>query len=109
MSYDDLCDTLKEYNWDDGFETLERLLNNPQCDLALALKIFYLADGFACLDGDAENTHLQDWKQFISDLYKEILNGKYKKTDNTYKVPLTRAQKYKFAKKAVPDIFLLDL
>ncbi len=51
MPYNDLEKILNEYNWDDGFAIPKKILSNPHCDLALALKIFYLADGFAYLDG----------------------------------------------------------
>jgi len=58
MSYSDLEKLLDEYNWDDGFEIATEILDNPYCDLALALKIFYLADGFAYLEGFAEKSVL---------------------------------------------------
>ena len=73
MSYDDLEKLLDEYNWDDGFEIPKEILSNPYCDLALALKIFYLADGFAYLDGFAEKGRLDEWEQFIYSLYNNIL------------------------------------
>lgn len=40
---------LNEYNWDDGFDLAKEMLENPDCDLALALEIFYLADGYSYL------------------------------------------------------------
>ena len=109
MSYSDLKQALNEYNWDDGFEIPKKILNDQNCDLALALEIFYLADGFAYLDGFAEETGLEEWKQFIDSLYKDILSGKYSRTSSQYEIPLTKVQKYKFRRKSVPDIFLLDL
>ena len=65
MSYSDLEKLLDEYNWDDGFEIATEILDNPYCDLALALKVIYLADGFAYLDGFAEKSELNEWKQFL--------------------------------------------
>ena len=53
-------------------------------------KIFYLADGFAYLDGLAEETRQEEWKQFISSLYTDILSGKYIKSDRRYDIPLTK-------------------
>ena len=94
MIYNHLEKTLNGYNWDDGFTIPKKILGNPHCDLALALKIFYLADGFAYLDGFAEKTKSKEWEQFIYSLYK---------------IPLTKVQKYKFRKKQVPEIFLTDL
>ena len=109
MSYDDLENLLDEYNWADGFETPIEILDNPCCDLALALKIFYLADGFAYLDGFAEKSGLNEWKQFIYSLYNNILDNKYKESGRQYEIPLTKVQKYKFRKKQIPEIFLTDL
>ena len=109
MSVNDLENILNEYNWDDGFKIPEKLLNDPNCDLVLALKIFYLADGFAYLDGLAEETRQEEWKLFISSLYTDILSGKYIKSDRRYDIPLTKVAKYKFRKKQIPEVFLMDL
>lgn len=46
MNYDDINKAVDEYNWDDGFEFPSEVLENELCDLALALKIFYLGDGY---------------------------------------------------------------
>jgi hypothetical protein len=109
MLYEDLEELLNEYNWDDGFETPKEILINPYCDLALALKIFYLADGFAYLEGAAEKSGLSEWKQFINSLYNNILDNKYKESGRQYEIPLTKVQKHKFRKKQIPEIFLTDL
>lgn len=109
MSVNDLDKILNEHNWDDGFKIPWKLLNNPDCDLALALEIFYLADGFAYLDGLAEETWQAEWKHFISSLYTDILSGKYQKSDRRYNNPLTKVEKYKFRKKQIPEVFLTDL
>ncbi|MCI8528544.1 MAG: DUF4274 domain-containing protein [Lachnospiraceae bacterium] len=109
MTYLDLEKILNEYNWDDGFAIPKKILDNPHCDLALALKIFYLADGFAFLDGFAEKTELKEWKQFIDSLYTDILSNKYRKNRRSYEIPLTKVQKYKLRKKQIPEIFLTDL
>lgn len=109
MSVNDLENILNEYNWDDGFKIPRKLLNNPDCDLALALEIFYLADGFAYLDGLVEETWRVEWKQFVCSLYNDILDGKYIKGARRYEIPLTKVQKYKFRKKQIPEVFLTDL
>lgn len=109
MPYNDLEKFLNTYNWDDGFAIPEKILGSPHCDLALALKIFYLADGFAYLDGFAGKTESKEWNKFISSLYNDILSNKYRKNGRPYQIPLTKVQKYKFRKKQVPEIFLTDL
>ena len=47
MVYNDLENMLNEYNWDNGFGIPKEILGDPWCDLALALEIFYLSDGYA--------------------------------------------------------------
>ena len=109
MRYEELKSTLAEYNWDDGFDVPMKLLNDLNCDLALALEIFYLADGYAYLDNPVANPKLEKWSLFISDLYNDILNGKYVVTEFVFEIPLSKVEKYKFRKKQVPEVFLTDL
>ena len=54
MAYADLKNKLDEYNWDDGFEVPRTILADPDCDLALALEIFYLAGGYEYLEKSAK-------------------------------------------------------
>ncbi len=87
----------------------EELLENSDCDLALALEIFYLADGYSYLIDKSRSTSLQEWKLFVEKLYSDILEGKYIQTASTFKNPLTKMQRYKLKKQQIPDIFLIDL
>ena len=100
---------LLEYNWDDGFGLPKELLENPDCDLALALEIFYLADGYSYLIDKSRSTSLKEWKLFVEKLYNDILEGKYIQTASTFENPLTKVQRYKLKKQQIPDIFLTDL
>ena len=34
------------YNWNDGFDLPQTIIDNPACTLGTALMIFYLADGY---------------------------------------------------------------
>ena len=109
MEYLELKQRIREYNWDDGFVVVQEILDDSNCDLALALEIFYLADGYAYLENFNTNFKLEDWSSFISNLYKDIIDGKYKKTKSVFEIPLSKVQKYKFIKKQVPEVFLTDL
>lgn len=109
MIYDELKKTITDYNWDDGFDLPKKILNNEYCDLALALEIFYLADGLAYLEDMSFNSNLQEWSLFISNLYDDILIGRYKKSNNTFYIPLSNVCKYKLRKKLIPEIFLQDI
>ena len=108
-TYDKLKNKLNEYNWDDGFELPKEILDNSYCDLALALEIFYLADGIRYLEEPSYNPNLGVWSLFIEKLYNDILNGKYLKKDATFQIPLSKVAKYKLRKLQVPDIFLTDI
>lgn len=60
---------------EDGFELPKEILADPGCDLALALEIFYLGDGYACLENLEKTTDLKEWGNFITVLYDDILNN----------------------------------
>lgn len=109
MEYIKLKQKVRNYNWDDGFSIPQEILDSPQCDLELALEIFYLADGYAYLDNPMVGSDLKEWSTFISDLYNNILDGKYVSTQSGFEIPLNNVQKYNLRKKQVPEVFLSDL
>ena len=109
MVYNDLENMLNEYNWDNGFEIPKEILADPRCDLALALEIFYLSDGYAYLEDLEKTTDLKEWNSFITALYDDISNNKFPKTGKSFKIPLSKVQKYKLQKKGISKIFLIDL
>lgn len=86
------------YNWDDGFDIPQTILDNEKCDLSIALLIFYNADGLRYLYEKSENTNLPKWSSFIKKLYYSILSGKYQKGEIEFKVPLTKVQLYNLKK-----------
>lgn len=85
------------YNWDDGFEIPQSVLDNEKCDLSIALMIFYRADGLNYLFDKSDNGDLQ-WFSFIKQLYDSILNKKYQKGEIEFKVPLSRVELFKLKK-----------
>ncbi|MBO5092909.1 MAG: DUF4274 domain-containing protein [Lachnospiraceae bacterium] len=109
MVYYDLKSKLNHYNWDDGFEVPQKILSDPDCDLALALEVFYLSDGYAYLEDFSQTTALTEWKDFMTALYHDILNNKFPKTNAPFEIPLTKVQKYRLRKKGISEIFLTDL
>jgi TPR repeat protein len=106
--YRDISRQLEDYNWDEGLTFPQRLLDTRGCDLALALKIFYLADGYRYLlrfTGE-EPEGLADWREFIEQLYAGITENRFPDMDHAYQVPLTKVQKFRLKKAGVPEIFL---
>ena len=43
------------YNWDNGFDIPQTVLDNEKCDLSTALLIFYRADGLSYLQDKSDN------------------------------------------------------
>ena len=62
------------YNWDNGLEIPNSIIDNKYCDLGTALMLFYDADGYSVLENkkELENTDLKDWAAFIAKLLEKI-------------------------------------
>lgn len=86
------------YNWDDGFEIPQAILDNGKCDLSIALLLFYEADGFRFLMEKSDNVNSPQWSSFVRDLYDSIMAGKYRKGKIAFEVPLSKVQVYKLKK-----------
>ena len=86
------------YNWDNGFEIPQVVLDNDKCDLSIALLIFYSADGLNYLVEKSYDADLPQWSSFIKKLYESILAGRYQKGEIEFKVPLSKVQLYKLKK-----------
>ena len=86
------------YNWDNGFEIPQAVLDNNKCDLSIALLIFYSADGLNYLVEKPYDADLPQWSSFIKKLYDSILERKFQKGEIEFKVPLSKVQLYKLKK-----------
>lgn len=86
------------YNWDNGFEIPQLILDNDKCNLSTALLIFYRADGASYLCNKYDNEDLTQWTFFIKRLYESIFNRKYKNGNIEYKIPLSKVQMFKLKK-----------
>ena len=86
------------YNWDNGFDIPQTVLDNEKCDLSIALLIFYRADGLSYLEDKSDNANLPQWSSFIKRLYDSILTGKYQRGEIEFKVPLSKVQFFKLKK-----------
>lgn len=86
------------YNWDNGFDIPQEILDNEKCDLSIALLIFYRADGLSYLEEKSEDAQLPQWSTFIKNLYHSIMSGKYSRGEIEFRVPLTKVQIYKLKK-----------
>ena len=86
------------YNWDNGFDIPQTVLDNEKCDLSIALLIFYRADGLSYLEDKSDNINLPKWSSFIKRLYDSILTGEYQRGEIEFKVPLSKVQLFKLKK-----------
>ncbi|MCM1056813.1 MAG: DUF4274 domain-containing protein, partial [Firmicutes bacterium] len=80
------------YNWNNGFDIPQTLLDNEKCDLSTALLIFYRVEGSSYLTDKSDNVNLLQWYSFIKRLYDSILTGKYQRGKIEFKVPLSKVQ-----------------
>lgn len=86
------------YNWDDGFEIPQLILDNENCNLSIALVLFYQADGVSYLMNKSSNKNLPQWTSFIKKLYDSILDRRYSGQGIEFKAPLSKVQMFKLKK-----------
>ena len=99
------------YNWDNGFDIPQAVLDNEKCDLSIALLIFYRADGVSYLSEKSDNENLPQWSSFIKKLYYSILSGRYQRGEIEFKVPLSKVQLFKLKRTITEEenIFTEDI
>ena len=87
------------YNWDNGFATLQKILNNKYCDLSTALMIFYLSDGLKYLENKQYDiSKTKEWYEFIENLYNNIINKQFIRSGIKFEPLLNNVQLYKLKK-----------
>ena len=63
------------YNWDNGFDIPQEILDNEKCDLSIALLIFYRADGLRSLERKSEyslrNIEIHNLKEIKKKIAKD--------------------------------------
>ena len=87
-----------EYNWDNGFEIPQAILQNSNCSLSVALLVFHSADGVVYLEDKSSAEGTKRWLSFVSSLYKRILKGEFPKGKMPFDPQLSRLQAYKLKK-----------
>ena len=86
LSRTDLYHLLDLYNWDDGFSIPEKILNHSDCDMALAMEVFDLADGYwfiekCFINKEQPKIYEAEWRTFCAKLFKDLGAGKFKIDD----------------------------
>lgn len=93
------------YNWDDGFSIPRIIVDNAECDMGTALMVFDLAEGYGYFPiiKEVNERVNKEWLDFVSYLYKRIVNSDFKNQNFKYVPELSKVQIYKL-KKENPDI-----
>lgn len=111
-SEDELFVLLDNYNWYNGFEVPEAIINHPNCTLPVTLLAFHRADGIQyLLEGEAifANRLSKSWKDFIKEVYDKILKKKYPNGSISFQPEITKIQKFKLNKlNPNLDLIILD-
>jgi hypothetical protein len=104
---EELRQLIQGYNWDDGFALPRRIAGHPNCDLTVALELFWLANADIVFLGDTpESAHSAEWREFSQTLANKILDGRYGHGPSAYIPPLTKVQIHNLRKRGLPDVFL---
>jgi len=99
-----------DYNWDDGFAFPRLIADHPNCDLTVALELFWLADTDTVYLGEAQDSSYNaEWRQFPKDLAERILGGRYSTGIGAFEPALTRPQIYNLREKGLSEIFLTGI
>ena len=98
---DELFVLLDNFNWDNGFEVPQAVIEHYKCTLSIALLAFYRADGIRyLLDAEAAfvNSSSKEWEEFVKDVYDRIIRRKFLDGNISFRPEITRIQKFKLKK-----------
>ena len=103
---------LDHYNWENGLDFPNQVVNHPNCELGTALKAFYLAGGELYLRHITEESGLPDgWLEFMGSLYDRVVSGLYTGRFVGFTVPLSKTKRYLLLKAFpdTPDVFINNI
>ena len=108
---DELFVLLDNFNWDNGFEVPQAVIEHYKCTLSIALLAFYRADGIRyLLDAEAAfvNSSSKEWEEFVKDVYDRIIRRTFPDGNISFRPEITRIQKFKLKKlkPALNSIFI---
>jgi len=104
-SADELYTLLDHYNWDDGFEIPMVIADHSECDLAIAIKLYWLSEADYWYESDEEVDQFSKSHYEFSRLITErLLSGYYEIGKLSHSENFNRVQIYKFKKQGYPEI-----
>ncbi len=98
---DELFVLLDNYNWDNGFEVPQAVINHSKYTLSIALLAFYRADGIRYLlnaEAAFANSSSKEWEDFVKDVYVKIFRKRFPNGNISFQPEITRIQKLKLKK-----------
>ena len=98
---DELFVLLDNFNWDNGFEVPQAVIEHSKCTLSIALLAFYRADGIRyLLEAEAafSNFLSKEWEYFVKDVYDKIIRRKFLNGNISFRPEITRIQNFKLKK-----------
>ncbi len=100
-----LYELLDHYNWDDGFAVPTAIADHPACDLAIALRLYWLAASDYWHDPEAEvNEYNLDNFNFSKMIEERILSGAYKVGALSHSENFNRVAIHGFRKRGLPAV-----
>ncbi|MEM6817416.1 MAG: DUF4274 domain-containing protein [Pseudomonadota bacterium] len=93
------------YNWDDGLAVPTAVATHPACDLAIALKLFWLAEGQFWHDPNVEvDAYNFQHFNFCTMIEGRIISGFYEVGRLSHTQNFNKAVIYKLEKSGFPEI-----
>lgn len=86
------------YNWDNGFEIPNTILESNVCTLETALLMFFRADGVSFLKDKTLNGNLPEWSSFIKRLYDRIIERRFQVGGIKFEAPVSSVQAHTLKK-----------
>jgi hypothetical protein len=110
----ELYELLRHYNWDDGYEIPIAIADHPLCELAIAIRMFWLAEAMDWLEVNEQNglipanNVIEPYQQkdydFVVMLTNRILTGYYQIKTVSHTEKISKTMQYLFKKRGVPEI-----
>ena len=92
---------LDNFNWDNGFEVPQAVIEHSKCTLSIVLLSSYRAAGIRyLLEAEAAfvNSSSKEWEEFVKDVYDRIIRRKFPDGNISFRPEITRIQKFKLKK-----------
>lgn len=93
------------YNWDNGFNIPNAIIENPNCDISTALTLLFIGDnaeylwcGTSYSKEVSVDQNTQIWLDFLTNLANKLMNGEFKSYGIAFENPLSRVEKYHLEK-----------